>query len=160
MLFRAIFFLLINFSAWSEESADNSALGLRKEKPLSIFVAFGSPAPSFAGAGLGFQLYPHLSSTVHYGFARIDELTFDTVAIDLRTNITKTWLAPVVGMGFSRFFIGGYGNYSGLSTSTALGYFVLALDFVHPAGFHLTAGSYLHFPISLNFPFVEFGANF
>lgn len=162
MLFRITFFLCILLvgSSFAQETPQSPNGGLRREKPLFIFAGFGSPAPSLAGAGIGFQIHPYLSSTVHYGFARFDELNFDTVAIDLRSNILKTWLSPVVGAGFSRFFISGVGNYAGLSTSTALGYFVIALDFVHPSGFHLATGTYLHFPISLNFPFVEFGANF
>jgi hypothetical protein len=123
-------------------------------------IGFGHPAPSWIGASLSSWVDPNLEVGLGVGYFGKDEINTFAFSIDSRLHpFLLGAIDPFLAGGLTWIRFGGQGELQGLDASTLLPFLGLGLD-VKISDVRLSGGFAFHFPIKLNFPFVEVGYDF
>ena len=134
---------------------------LRLMQPGSLALTFGDPSPSWIGVSGGYQFNSTLQVLVSGGWFWSDDIRIKSVAGTARFHILPTDLTPFVGAGLAVYFMSGHGKFQGLETTTwALPFLTLGLDWIFDFGLRVAAGVNFHFPVKLTFPFINVGISF
>jgi hypothetical protein len=75
-------------------------------------------------------------------------------------HILPTRFTPIFGGGLDLLVFRGSGSIQGLAETTLLGSLTAGVDFVWSDSVRSAAGFTFHFPLRLNFPFLEIGFMF
>lgn len=132
----------------------------RTTQPWTLSVGAGDPAPSLINIGLGYQIHEMLEIKGGTGYLWWNDLNVQSLGASVRVDMFPTRLTPVFGAGLDLLIIRGTGDVQGLSTSTLLGSLTAGLDWCITDDVRTTAGFTFHFPLRLNWPFLEIGFMF
>ncbi len=133
------------------------AAGARDDSRLTLSVAAGNPAPSWIGATAGIQFNETLQLVGGLGWFWLDELKIRSVGAGVRVHVLKGAFTPMFGAGFAYLSLEGRGSIQGLDESAFLGTLMTGLDWIIGDHLRVAAGVNFHYPLSLNFPFLEIG---
>lgn len=125
-------------------------------KPWTFRFSAGNPAPSFVGAGIGYHLQERWEWLGSMGVGWYGDLNIQSFASSMRFDLLPTQISPILGGGFSYLKLNGKGKIQGLDSSAFLGFLTGGLN-LNLNSVRITAGIHCHFPLRLNFPFVDFG---
>jgi hypothetical protein len=133
----------------------------REELPGFAGLSVGNPSPSLLGFLIGWQL--HSSFQIIGGGGRFwnKDIAVNTLGGGARFHVLPYQFSPFAGAGICFYSIEGRGKFQGLKTTTlALPFLNLGLDFISRSGLRLSSGVNFHFPVKLTLPFVDVGYAF
>jgi hypothetical protein len=146
--------------AKAQASNETDPLPLRFKKPATFYVSAGDPAPSYIGVNMAYQFDPAFQIIAGMGVGWYSDLSVRTLALSSRFHLLRSNLAPMMGAGLSYFMLSGHGTIQGLETSTLLGSLMVGFDWAFKSGLRVSGGFSFHYPIKMNFPFVDVGWSF
>ena len=123
-------------------------------------IGIGHPAPSWIGASLSSWVDDNLEAGLGFGFLSKDQISTYAFSADARLHpFLLGAVDPFLAGGLTWIRFAGAGEFQGLDSSTLLPFLGLGLD-VKIYDVRVSGGYVFHFPIKLNFPFVEVGYDF
>jgi hypothetical protein len=158
LIFSFIFGVFCTFQASSAQ--EEARAQKNKNQKLTVYGAIGQPAPSWFGMTLGYQALANTQLTLGTGWLWSNDVALRTHSAQARFHILPHSLSPIVGGGVSYLQITGAGDFRTLNESTVLALMLVGLDMRFEKGLRIGAGWIFHFPLNLNFPFVEVGFSF
>lgn len=120
-----------------------------------VFAGFGTPAPSWIGLGFSAPIKESLNVAIRSGWGHYEDLNIFATSATISPVILDTMLYPYLAGGASLFLLRGEGAYQELDGSTLLVTLNVGLGFDFNDQFRTRAGMAFHFPLRLNFPFIE-----
>ncbi len=148
--FLILLSILIGPQLWAQETEPGKIRSLR--------LGFGSPAPSWVGGSMSFEILPQFELFFSSGWSRWDDLRIWSFNPHIRTRmIPNAVLSPVVGGGINFLLVSGQDTFQGVEQTVPLAQMLLGLDLEISDSLVLTSGCHFHFPVKLIFPMVEVG---
>jgi hypothetical protein len=136
------------------------AARLSQADVLTPRIGLGHPAPSWIGVSLSSWVDTHIEAGLAFGYLNKDLLTTYAFSADARLHpFLLGIIDPFLAGGLTWVRFGGSGEFQGIDASTLLPFLGLGLD-VKIYSVRVSGGYVFHFPIKLNFPFVEVGYDF
>jgi hypothetical protein len=133
---------------------------LRLQKPAGVFVSIGTPAPAYLGGSFAYQVNAIVQGLTSFGSYWTGELTVRSFEVSARFQVLPTSLTPMFGAGLTYFMLSGKGSIQTLEASTLLGSLLFGVDWTFSSGLRVATGFTFHYPLRLNYPFVDVGWTF